>query len=356
MGDNTALAARFDNLRGRYGLRFANKPRANRELAELDLLIKEGKALLTDATSLGVTGDLKERIASETTKYEEERAAIAQAQAAGGDYREAATLGERANLFIGSYERHFAGQDRRTRDVGRLSEIAVHLEAIQRRMASLVARAGIAELRKDLEVVTENLAVYKAERENILVAQASGDGDQQASVLAHLANMQFSLYQTHFAGRSRLARRATFLERIRAELGRISEGMARLSAQGQGGEANLKNAGIVAERRVIYEAEIAAIGEAQTSAGLLTRLEALERESKELMAEYDQDFAGQDRATRDGAQMALMCDRMAEIEMQLTELHERYDLGDAAGRLGLVRDCLAMFQGELRAIQQARLN
>lgn len=356
MSDTQALRARFDNLRGRYGLRFANKPRATRELGELDLLIKEGKALLQDASSLGVAGDLRTEISAEIDKYVEERAAIEEAQAAGSVYAEAATLGERANLFIGAYERHFSGQDRRTRDVGRLSEIVVHLEAAQRRMATLVASSGITELRKDLEVVTENLAVYRAEKDNIVAAQASGEGDQQASVLAHLANRQFSLYSAHFAGRSRLGRRGTMLERIRAELGRIGEGMARLTAQGQGGEANFKNAGIVVERRAMYETEIAAIQQAQTSAGLLGRLESLEREAAELMAEYDGDFAGQDRATRDGAQMALMCDKMHEIELQLTELHERYDLGDKAGKLGLVRDCLSMFQGELRAIQQARLH
>lgn len=65
-------------------------------------------------------------------------------------------------------------------------------------------------------------------------------------------------------------------------------------------------------------------------------------------------FAGQDRATRDLAGLAALCDRMAEIEQQMIALALRYHSNALARSLDTVQTCLDLYQQEhaqIRAVQ-----
>ncbi|MGM0574847.1 MAG: hypothetical protein ACQEXJ_03830 [Myxococcota bacterium] len=359
MSDATldALERRADALQGRYRFRFADKPRATRDLAEMDVLLKEVDLLLGEVSEAGEgAADLKQRVEEQAETYRREREAIVQAQDAGSAFVEAALLGTRANFVIARYHRNFAGQDRRTRDLGLLDELSGWMEGIQRRMARLVAQQEIAELRRDLEVVTENLDVYRRERPNIENAQDVDDPAQQASLLAALANGQFQLYQVHFAGRSRMTRRPGLLERIIGELSRIRAEMEGVAAAGYSDPTNHKNIGIVGERLGLYREEMDAIRTQQAQATGTSRLDALGREANEVLDEYNRDFAGQDRTTRDVDQLSLLCDRMGEVEVQVNDLVERLDLDVNQGPAGLVRDALTMFEREYRQVREAKLH
>lgn len=360
MIDRTAAAAealrkRSESLHGRYLFRFADRPRATRSLDDLDLMLREAAALADEVAALptSVSDELRAQTLERLSLYRAERDAIVEVQAGGPDAAAAGHLGARANALMGRYGRHFAGHDRRTRDLALLDELIEGLEDIQRHLARLLSRGAAADVRGDLEVVTENLAVYVAEREAIVEARAVGNAEQQASLLASLANRQFELYKLHFAGHSRLTRRVGLLDRICAELEGVRAGMSALPLET---EAHRRNLAIVEERLTVYRKESMAVEDTQRAATVFARLEALGRDADALLDEYNEHFAGQDRVTRDPAHLSLLCDRVGELELQLAPLAERYDLAPSRHPLGLVRDAQAMLEREYRAVRQARLH
>ena len=353
-----ALRKRAEALHGRYVFRFADKPRATRDIGEFDLLLREAAALADEVSALptGVSAELRKLTTDNLALYRDEREAVSVARAAGPDHALAALLGTRANFAIGRYERHFAGQDRRTRDVGLLDEVLEELSAIQRQMAHLLSRADLAELRNDLEVVTENVGLYSHERETILEAQRPAEPDQRAGTLATLANRQFELYKVHFAGQSRTTRRQGLLERMIADVERVLGAMRAVTVEGFDDDAHRRNEAIVGERLSVYRRELEAIEETQRGLTVFARVEELGREADRILDAYNDHFAGQDRVTRDPSLLNLLCDRMGDIERQVTALSDRYDLGLDHGPFGLIRDALGMFEREYRAVRQARLN
>ncbi|MEZ4268933.1 MAG: hypothetical protein R3F39_21460 [Myxococcota bacterium] len=352
-----ALEKRSDALWGRYRFRFAEKPRATRDLAEIERMLAEAKALVVEARALGAeSAALKATLDERARHYEMEREAIREARAAGPAQYEAAVLGTRANFLIARYHRHFAGHERRTRDLGLLNELIEEAEDLQRGMARLVARGNLEGLRKDLEIVSENLAIYRNEREAVEEAQQAGAAPERAGLLAGLANQQFAIYQARFAGRSRLTRRQGLLERMIAELVRISREMQQLRAAGLTDAGHGRNIDIVAERLAGWRVELEAIDAAQAEASAPTRIDALGAEGNRLMAAYDSEFAGQDRATRDPEALSALADELGDVEAELTALAKRFDLDPQDGPLGLVRDTLFMFEREVGQIREARLN
>ena len=352
------LKARSEALHAHYSIHFAGRPRATRDLVGADVLVSEAKEICITAESM--TGEGAERLL-ETAKerlslYETERKAVLDAHAAGLDAARGVRLGTRANLVFSRYRRHFAGQDRRSRDLGLMDELISDCEALQREAAALVVSKAPEGLRKDLEIITENLALYRRERAAIIEARSSGTPEERGSALANLANRQFELYKLHFAGQSRMSRRAGLLERIQAELSTIAEGMAQLSANGLGGEANAANAGIVAERYAIYGKELEQLSMVHERATAFQRLRAIEQSADTVLGKYDETFAGQDRATRDPADLSLLCDQMAELERQMAELVERFNLGVRHRPTSRVRDLCVMFEREYQAVVKAKLN
>lgn len=353
-----ALAARLEALRGRYAFRFADKPRATRDLAELDLLVKELESTAAELEALGGEDvePLRKTAADLLAAWRVERSAVVEARAAGPEFGQAALLGSRANFAIARYHRHFAGQDRRTRDLALLHEIVSDLEDLQHRMARVLARTDVPALRDDLEVVTEDLAIYRREAEAIALAQAAGTPAERASLLAHLANRQFEVYKVHFAGHARLTRRPELLERTVEELRRISAAMNALAREDYIDETNIRNIEIVAERRRFYEAERAKIAAERDRTTVPRLVEALAGEAARIMSEYNEHFAGEDRSSRDLEHLGVLCERMAEIERQHDDLARRFDIDPLHGALGLVRDSLALLESEYEAVRKARLN
>ena len=352
------LRARSDALHAHYAIHFAGRPRATRDLVAADVLVNEAREIVEQARS--ISGGSAESVVARATErlelYETERKAVLDAHAQGPDAARGVRLGTRANLVFARYRRHFAGQDRRSRDLSLMEELISDCEAMQREAAELVVSKAPEGLRRDLEVITENLALYRRERGAIVEARTSGSAEEQASTLANLANRQFELYSLHFAGKSRMTRRVGLLERILLELKRVAEAMAAISAAGQGGEANVKNAGIVAERHAVYLKELQELQAAQARSSVFQRLRAIESAADAILSEYDASFAGQDRATRDPAELSLLCDQMSELERQLHALVERFNLGDRHRPSARIRDLSVMFEREYQAVLKAKLN
>ena len=88
------------------------------------------------------------------------------------------------------------------------------------------------EIEPNLQIVEDNLRMYRNEAHAVESAQAEGTPQEQADLLATLANNQFSLYRDHFAGKSRHTRREGLLERMIEQLKRARSSMQRLKKRG----------------------------------------------------------------------------------------------------------------------------
>lgn len=353
-----SLKRRAEDIYKRYEAHFAGKPRATRDLELLDELIGDLDEIV-DAAKNQLNGgrdpamiSLLEMAKKNRDVYREERQEVVAAKEEGPATERAGRLVTEANLTFGRYHRHFANEDRRTRDPSLLTEIIVELERIRGEMKKLVDDEE--ELQQDLETVEANLKMYRDEYRAIETAQESGTAQEQSDVLASLANDQFAIYREHFAGKPRPTRRAGLLERVISQLKRIHKRMYQLEQGGLVSEANERNMEIVSNNLDVYQSELAKIREAKASVTAQQLSGSLGAEANEIMAEYGEDFAGENRSTRDLDQLSLICDRMCEIAYQMRAIQRDDPSNTNAKNLNIVLDSWTMYESEYRQVEEVQ--
>lgn len=353
MTDITLLQNRADALHGRYQLRFAGHARITRRLSELDDLINDTRAFLQEVTvpeAEELRGVLKERL----SLYETERGAIVEAQAEGPLAVEASILGQRANFAMARYRRHFAGKPRKTRDLGLLAECGRDLEQIQERMTEILKSFEGGTLKEDIDIIGRSVELYKRERGEIVGARGMALIDQKAETLAEMANLQFELYRQHFAGRGRVSRRPGLLKRIIANLEQIRDQMQSHKAAGLRSTANDNNIRVVVENLKFYRRELKQIQDARRQASTSEQVDALANAANTVMAEYNEHFSGQNRATRDPELLSNIADRMGELEKLMTALSLKHDNETNSRNLSIVRDMLNLYEREYTEVLKAK--
>lgn len=354
-----SLKNQADDIFSRYDAHFAGKPRATRDLTLIDELILELEDLIDTAKSqLNGSRDpamvsLLDKAKQNLDVYREEKKAIVEAKKGGPATADATRVVTLANLIFGRYHRHFAGQDRRTRDLGLLTEIIVELEQVQEMMKATAAK-GDAGLESNLDVITQNLKMYRDEYRAIESAQKSGSPEEQADTLATLANNQFQLYRHHFAGKPRHTRRPGLLERMISQLKRIHKSMHSLKKGGLSSQGNDKNIDIVAKNLKVYQGELEQVRKARQGLETEQLVGALGAAANEVMGEYRQDFAGENRATRDLDQLRLLCDRMSDIFAQMRAIQRDEPTEINGKNLEIVLDALTMYESEYRRVEEAK--
>lgn len=348
-------------LSQRYDARFAGKPRATRDLGELDEIIEGLEGLIERGQSL-LNGDnslLREVLETATENletYQRERQAIAQAKRQGAEAVMGAQLATWANLVFDEYRRHFAGKNRATRDVGRMEEMIYELEAIREDMLALLSRKmDLESTREDLKVVENNLDMYESELERIREARTSGAKDERASALANAANEQFRIYRDQFAGKSRSTRRPALLERVLQNLQEILGLMEGLRDGGFSSDQNTRNIGIVRENMNTYRDELAQIKNARSDKSLEDLAGMLGGAANDIMGRYGEEFAGENRATRSLEALSTMCDELYELALQMREIQdESPEMASNNRNLEIVLDNLNLFRTEYRRIEDAK--
>ena len=340
-----ALRRRLDTAENTYDLRFAGHSRLTRDLSVLEELLAEVREIGAEARELGDvrTDEALQALYFDAVDREEfydaERASIGAAlEAAGAREVEATELGERANFVFHRYTRHFAGRTRGTRDTGMLTEMIADLDAIATRLDELAS--DVPGLEHDREVVRHNLDLYVQERRRIAAARGAGDLGEQADRLAAAANEVFAAYDAGIQGRPRLIWRPALLDRLIGSLAILSDRMQALQEVGLASDAHDQNRLLVEERLATYrrERERLESERARTSAEDLAA--RLGEEADAILDTYDQQFAGRDRRGVDSALLRSLCDRLDEVERQLTELSRSScrELPACAKNLALVRD------------------
>lgn len=344
-----------------YDARFAGKSRATRNVEVLDGLIVQLKALIESGRSLQNGSrdpaliSVLEMATSNLEVYTTERAAILEAVASGPSSAAVSAVIVDANLAFSAYHRHFAGKDRRTRDLGLLNELIADLEVIEARFEK--ERAAEPEVvGTNIQIVQENLGLYRGEREQILVARRSGTQAEHGDALASIANSQFKLYRENFAGKSRSSRRPALLARMIEQLDQTLQAMLKLQGSGYRAETHRKNMDIVRQNLEMYRNELVEINKARaelTSEQLAGNYGAA---ANQVMEQYREHFAGQERRTRDLDLLSSLCDQMGELKRLMSELAAKESLDTNDKNLEIVTDTVVMYEAEYRRVEEAQAN
>jgi hypothetical protein len=343
-----SVTSELDRIQNTYRVRFAGHPRVSRDPDELDELLGTLGKLEERAST-----EEKERIVRDRDLYSREVEEIRKAHAVPFAVP-AARLRMWADLTLHRYQRSFANQDRRTRDVQLLESLVAELESVHKEMATLARKAPDQNLADAMGILDRSLEVYRNEGEAIRAARRTGTLGEQGSRFAQLANDQFEQYRENFAGQPRVSRHLPVLTRIVAALEEILRGMKSLRLAGLNDPSNDNNQKIVADRIQQYRKELDAIGALQRSTPLTDRVNALGTAANKIFQEYRENFAGKDRASRDLGKLTLLGEKLWPLAREMDTIDRTADNDTNARNLRIVTDNLLLYQREFVNIKEAK--
>ncbi|MBK6696610.1 MAG: hypothetical protein IPG50_31135 [Myxococcales bacterium] len=356
------LQRELDQITSEYETNFSGQSRATRDLALMDALVRRVQAVVAQVDQLPASirgADLVAVLAGareSLSLYQTERAAIVRAKEAGPQIEVFGELASTANFTFAQYGRHYAGQNRATRDQGLLAELIEDLKGCDKRMALVYKEKPLPDFARDIEVVQTSLAQYQRELVEIGKTLTMGTEEERANTFGALANAQFEVYANHFAGKSRITRRPALLQRVIDNLRRIRGDMHKLRDAGFKEEFHVKNIGIVEEQLGMYEKELTEVRKARQGTPMGDILGMLGTAANELFAEYRENFAGKDRGAVELARLGRICDGLVEIRKQMLELG-RVEPSDQNDRnIEIVTQQLASFENEFEAVKQVQAN
>jgi len=352
------IRLQLDQVASEYDARFAGQSRVSRDLNDLNGLVRRTQQALQDLEKLPKSKDrteVEQTARDAINLYDAERKEIMKARSLGPGFEEFSTLRGEANFIFSKYHRQFSGKSRNTRDLGLITEMIEDLEAVEESMKELSPElTGQPGIQEDLNLVAENLKMYRAERAEIIEARAMGTDDEQASALAEVANAQFNLYEGHFAGKSRATRRPELLQRMIDNLTETLERMKALRAKGLRVEYNEKNIEIVEQSLGTYRSELTEIRKARQTTKIADLQGMLGGAANEVFEAYRKAFAGQDRRTRDLDLLTTICDQLGEIGKQMASLGAFEPTDQNTKNLQIVTDQRVLFEREYTMIEEAK--
>lgn len=357
---NASFADELDRIAARYEAQFAGQSRATRNLDEIDAIIRDTESVLARVTSIPSAAapaglaEIAEIARANVTLYKNERAMIVQAKNAPPQAESFAPLAASANLVFARWHRHFAGQSRNTRDVGLLDEMIAELTGIREDMEAIVAETKAKAFAEDLELVQKTVTMYESERAAIDAASQEGNLEERGSALAARANAQFKIYQDQFAGQSRTTRRPALLARMIEQLEAIQDEMRALADAGLTEGSNTNNIQIVDKQLAMFRSELVEVRKARQSTKLADLMGMLGGNANEVMAAYQEGFAGKDRKTRDLGLLSKICDQLGEIRRQMADLGRAEANASNEGNLEIVTQQLSQFEREYEQIEAAK--
>ncbi len=348
----------IDQIGAEYDARFAGQSRVTRDLSVLNDLVSRMKRTQQELERIqrnvpaSEFGQLRDTIRQSLQIYETERKEIMKVKSLGPDFEDFDALRTQANLTFNAYHRHFAGKARNTRDLGLLAELIDDLERVRDAMKELEGSIPPGHgTREDIELVTQNIAMYTNERGEIVESMGMGTQDEQASALAECANNQFRWYDTHFAGKSRITRRPALIQRMIDNLTQIQDRMKTLREQGLRTDYNEQNINIVEDSLRTYRVELDEIRKARQTTRFADLQGNLGGAANEVFKLYADNYAGQDRRTRNLQLLSDICDLLSEIGRQMwdTGRAEPSEMNDR--NLQIVTEQRVMFEREYTAIE-----
>jgi len=310
-----------DKLHNRWTREFAGKPRHTRNLGELEKLLEKAAGLTHKAKGIpGEKGDALEKVVVERWKlYRGERDAIAESQYDRPVVGEIHDLGQRIERALAVWRRHYAGRDRRTRDLPRLDEVIQILSVAVPRLESLQEHPEVR--RESLEGLRGQVEVLRDERGEIEKLRRGSDASQRnVSILAE-AQSALDQYRVHFARQPRATCTPARLERI---INMMTNALAELRAlpvpaEAEAAEALTKNQALLDSHLAAWKTELPLLIAAKEGIQPRDLTNQLGAVANQLFQTYQREFAGKERSTRNLQLLSDLCDRLTEVGELMTQ-------------------------------------
>lgn len=337
----------INQINERYRAGFAGRSRATRDLSALKQIIADMERAASQAS-----GADRERADTFLNVYRSEQAQIGEVQNSGPDVLNAWRLVELSDVTFLRYARAFAGQNRTTRDVWLLREMAAEQrKRIDSWPAGADVHARLPDAKKTLE---SNLELYEKEIAEIPAARARMSAQAAAQNWATLANGQFALYRVHFSGKARDSRRINLLRRIIDALTEIKAGMEAARAQGFNAASNNENITKVADRLDHHRKELVEIERARTRIAPLALTGKFGDEANAIFKEWREGYQGRNRKDVKLDRLGEMVDVLHEVAQAMEDLGRIYVDDTNRRNHGIVLDAIKRYETEYTEVQKAQ--
>lgn len=253
----------------RYRRNFAGQSRATRDIGMLSEIIDELEKRAIEMDGLLSRVNDPELATSRSSlqrnleSYRGELSKIKEVRLRGTVDERAGRLAGLANQQFQRYRMHFAGKARLGRNRRALESMIDALHGIRLEMVAL-KNAGVTnkEHLQNINIVSEHVKMYEAEREAIQQARNQSNRAQRIQALAEAANEVFSAYRGEFPGHARKTRNAAKLSELWEQLWLVALEMEAMAAEDPSHPvgANLQK---VRDALRLYEREWHAILQAQ---------------------------------------------------------------------------------------------
>lgn len=357
MADLQTLAQRVSDVHERYQREFANRSRITRDLSRLDAMIATMEGVLLEAgTDDAAQSSLLPTVQTRLDLYRNEREAISNAKAGGPAEVTAHRVSEWTWLNTQRYRRNFAGQNRRTRDIGLLMEMRREQLSWHTELSN-AATSMPAGWRADLlSKLQQEADLYAREAAAIEELQGSLSDSNTVGTYATLANGQFALWSEHFAQRPRSGRRLPLLSRMLSRLQSILAQMQAVPSNHPQSSINTSNISKVRSRIENWTTEQDQITNAIASAGPESVAGTLATDANDQFKSYRENFAGKSRTTVDLQLLGNICERLHEIARTMDTLHKTWAIERNAQNLEVVLENLKTYEREYNQVQDAQKN
>ncbi len=266
----------------------------------------------------------------------------------------AAAFAQELDRIAARYEAQFAGHARATRNLDELDALIRDTESMVLRIKTIPAAAAPAGLAELLATASDNVTLYKKERQLIVQAKNAPPEVDSFAPLATGANLAFARYHRHFAGQSRATRDGSLLRELIADLEAIGVAMDDVIAKVKSplfGE----DRSLVRSTSAMYTTELRAIEEAHVAGSLDERGSGLAQRANGQFKAYQDHFAGKSRSTRRPALLSRMIEELEAVQDEMRVLKDAgLDDGNNTNNIGIVERQIAMFKAELAEVRKAR--
>jgi hypothetical protein len=254
----------------------------------------------------------------------------------------------------GEYETNFAGQNRATRDLAKLDQLTSRTKALLAKIDALPTAAQDRSLSTLRNEIDEQRKLFEAERVQIEKAKKLGHTLERFAPLATSANLTFSRYNRHFAGKGRETRDLELLEDMVEELTRLEREMTEVINRTP--EEEFRNdRSIVQQNLEMYKGELTQIRDAQAKGSPEARAERCATLANNQFELYRLHFAGQNRVTR----RPQLLQRMIKSLERITGLMKIVQQSGCApdfnqGNIDILEQNLKMYRNELAEIRKTK--
>lgn len=247
----------------------------------------------------------------------------------------------KADQIHQNYTARFAGMPRISREAG-------ILDAMVKGLDELIPNAGDATLRADLQTTRE---LYVKEAASVRAAQAAGPEAFEAHNLSTWAQLTFSRYGRHFAGKSRTTRDLGLLEEMIADLEKVAGQMDALASLFSNEELTTTRSSLDTNLE-LYRSELSTIAEARGAESLERQADLLATIANDQFAIYKEHFAGKSRLSRRPALLNRVVTSLAGIQERMKALQSqglRSEMNDK--NVEVISERMKAYRAEVEAIR-----